>query len=465
MKNIVCNPYLPLNEYIPDAEPRLFNDRVYIYGSHDAQGGNFFCTENYTVWSASKNNLCNWRFDGESYKRGQDPSDLGGELQLFAPDVVQGADGRYYLYYCLKMRCEFGVAVSKTPEGPFSFYGHVKNSDGTVFCEHMPYDPSVLCDDDGRIYLYYGFSSEILSRKFNTEISPGAMVIELLSDMLTVCSKPKMCVPWKNLAVGTDFEGHAYFEAPSMRKLFGKYYLVYSSEWCHELCYAVSEHPTFGFKYGGILVDNGGIGENNRRLPVCAPGNNHGGLLLINNDLYIFYHRHTHANSFSRQGCAEKLSVDKNGVIKQAEITSCGLYAKPLPATGKYSASIACCLYGENQCLLLDFRQLLPEDTPHITHSDNGQVICNISNKTVIGYKYFKGKANGIWLVIRGRANGVIVIACDEKFSNCLSTTKLSINSDGWETYKIKISFENENSLFIKFLGEGKFSFKEFEFI
>lgn len=35
MKKQAYNPYLPSWEYIPDGEPYVFNDRVYIYGSHD----------------------------------------------------------------------------------------------------------------------------------------------------------------------------------------------------------------------------------------------------------------------------------------------------------------------------------------------------------------------------------------------------------------------------------------------
>jgi hypothetical protein len=30
-----ANPFLPAWEYIPDGEPRVFGDRVYLYGSHD----------------------------------------------------------------------------------------------------------------------------------------------------------------------------------------------------------------------------------------------------------------------------------------------------------------------------------------------------------------------------------------------------------------------------------------------
>ena len=29
------NPLFPLNEYVPDGEPHMFGNRVYLYGSHD----------------------------------------------------------------------------------------------------------------------------------------------------------------------------------------------------------------------------------------------------------------------------------------------------------------------------------------------------------------------------------------------------------------------------------------------
>lgn len=40
------NPYLPLWEYIPDGEPRVFGSRVYVYGSHDRVGHDQFCAQN-----------------------------------------------------------------------------------------------------------------------------------------------------------------------------------------------------------------------------------------------------------------------------------------------------------------------------------------------------------------------------------------------------------------------------------
>lgn len=52
MKKQVFNPYLPLDRYIPDGEPHVFGDRVYIYGSHDKEGGDNFSLLDYECWSA-----------------------------------------------------------------------------------------------------------------------------------------------------------------------------------------------------------------------------------------------------------------------------------------------------------------------------------------------------------------------------------------------------------------------------
>lgn len=54
------NPYLPSWEYIPDGEPRLFNGRVYVYGSHDLFNGAAFCMGDYVGWSAAEDDLSAW---------------------------------------------------------------------------------------------------------------------------------------------------------------------------------------------------------------------------------------------------------------------------------------------------------------------------------------------------------------------------------------------------------------------
>lgn len=101
MKKEIYNPYLPLDTYIPDAEPHVFGDRLYIFGSHDKEGGDKFCMLPYECWSASLDDLSNFQREGIIYESAQDPLYSERFQYMFAPDVVQGADGRFYLYYAM----------------------------------------------------------------------------------------------------------------------------------------------------------------------------------------------------------------------------------------------------------------------------------------------------------------------------------------------------------------------------
>ncbi len=137
MKQQVFNPYLPSWEYIPDGEPYVFGDRVYVYGSHDSFGAPIFCVKDYVCWSAPVTDLSDWRYEGVIYRKNQDPSNKLGIRCLYAPDVTQGPDGRYYLYYAFDFMGEMGVAVCDTPAGKYEFYGHVHFKDGSwlgVYC-------------------------------------------------------------------------------------------------------------------------------------------------------------------------------------------------------------------------------------------------------------------------------------------------------------------------------------------
>ena len=470
MKHPAVNPYLPLDEYVPDGEPRLFGGRLYVYGSHDTAGGDFFCLEDYVAWSAPENDLSDWRYEGVIYRRGQDPSDPDGERELFAPDVVRGPDGRYYLYYCLRMLPEFGVAVSDSPAGPFRFYGHVARPDGRVLREKMPYDPSVLVDEDGKVYLYYGFSSQALSEKYGVEKSPGCLVVRLAPDMRTALTEPALCIPGEHLAAGTSFEGHAYVEAPSMRRFGGRYYLVYSSQHWHELCYAVSDRPDGGFVYGGVVVDNADLGLNGNQSPVRLPGNNHGGLVRAGGQLYIFYHRHTQNHSFSRQGCAEPVAFGADGSLPQVEVTSCGLNDGPLPARGSWPAPIACHLYGPDPALLLDFRNIRPGSVPCVTETGTGgpapeQFLTGLTGGSVAGYKYFRGEGMStlqVW--VRGSARGCLSLHLDAPDAPALDQLPLELDTAPWTPVTLSAGFSGVHALFFRYEGQGALDVLRFVF-
>ena len=93
----------------------IFNNRLYIYGSHDRFNGTTYCENDYVCWSAPVDDLSDWRFEGEIYNRKQHPH-KEERLILFAPDVVQGADGRYYLYYSVAHSSRMSVTVAEYME-------------------------------------------------------------------------------------------------------------------------------------------------------------------------------------------------------------------------------------------------------------------------------------------------------------------------------------------------------------
>lgn len=135
------NPYLPSCEYIPDAEPYVFEGRVYVYGSHDRFNGHAFCLNDYACWSAPEDNLADWQYEGVIYRTTDDPLNPEGSMCLYAPDVTKGPDGRYYLYYVLDKVPVVSVAVCGKPGGKYEFYGYVTYGDGTRLGEREGDEP------------------------------------------------------------------------------------------------------------------------------------------------------------------------------------------------------------------------------------------------------------------------------------------------------------------------------------
>lgn len=496
MKKQAYNPYLSLYEYVPDGEPHVFDGRVYIYGSHDFAGGHKYCPGDYVTWSAPVDDLTDWRYEGVIYKREQDPSNEANTREMWAPDVAKGVDGRYYLYYCLAFLPEIGVAVSDSPTGPFAFYGHVKYPKeimgGKELNEHLPFDPAVLVDDDGRAYLYYGFSpvkrmgpppdSEAMAAipedvkamlvMVNDHASPGGMVAELESDMLTLKYEPKICLPGGRIADGTGFEGHAFYEASSMRKVNGLYYYVYSSQLSHELCYAVSKYPDREFSFGGTIVSNADIGLNGRTEPLNIPGNNHGGLVHILDNWYVFYHRQTHGTESSRQGCAEKIQILPDGSIPQVEITSCGLNNAPLVGKGKYPAAIACWLTGADTMQKVNYGDERNEKLPYIfeekidaDEKNNMQYVANVTDGVTIGFKYFQFEnIRKIILTLRGEADGDVQLYIDSPDNKVTAAVPISLQCDDWTCFCADADIpDGVHGLFFVFRGTGALQFKDFE--
>ena len=428
MKQQVFNPYLPSWEYVPDGEPHVFGDRVYVYGSHDAFGAPIFCVNDYVCWSAPIHDLSDWRYEGVIYRKTQDPGNRLGIRSLYAPDVTQGPDGRYYLYYAFDFLGEFGVAVCDTPAGKYEFYGKVHHKNGKIWGkksgEQFPFDPGVLTDDDGRIWLYSGFETKVpfVASRWHNLRNDGGVVVELETDMVTIRQEPKVLFPIKGKEGAFP---HAFFEASSIRKVGSKYCFVYSGQHNHELCYAMSDCPDRDFAYGGVLVDLGDLyldGNEDESHANNYLGNTHGGLLNIGDDWYIFYHRQTNRSSYARQACAEKLERTPDGGFRQAELTSCGLNGKPLIGKGTYEARIACNLWaaghttgrvdGRNPKKRLEAHPYFTQ-TGKDRESDGDQYIANMRTGATAGFKYFTFDGTESMIEVNGKGRGKFLVSTD----------------------------------------------------
>lgn len=352
----MANPYLPSWEYIPDGEPRVFGDRIYVYGSHDRPDSESFCDYKLKVWSAPLDNPCQWVCHGDIFHSRKDndhDSDVDWtDEYLYAPDVVE-KDGKYYLYAYL-VNSKGCVAVSDKPEGPFKLLskyeynipGHYDN--GTFI------DPGVLVDDDGRVYVYCGYLGSYMC-----EIDP--------SNMYKIIDGT-----YKENIIPTE-EPFGFFEACSPRKIGNTYYLIYSPKRGSRLAYATSSSPEGPFEYRGYIVDNS----------IDYPGgNNHGSVCCINGQWYIFYHRMTNGTIMSRRGCAERITIMPDGTIPPVEMTSLG-FEESLNPYNITVADTACVLTGG--CIITELDTFT-------------RIITNITSGCVMGWKYYdfgEDMANG----------------------------------------------------------------------
>ncbi|MBN1775973.1 MAG: family 43 glycosylhydrolase [Clostridiales bacterium] len=468
MRQQAFNPFLPSWEYIPDGEPHLFNCRVYLYGSHDRFSGYTYCLNDYVCWSAPEDDLSDWRYEGVIYGRSDDPRNADGDMCLYAPDVTVGPDGRYYLYYVLSRLGIVSVAVCDEPAGRYRFYGYVRHADGAILGERegdMPqFDPGVITEGE-RTYLYTGFCMP------QDESRKGPVVSVLGPDMLTVVEEPRTVIPSTPYAAGTGFEGHSFYEAPSIRKIGETYYLIYSSILYSELCYATAQSPTEGFSYGGVIVANNDFNidyDKPAMKPMFYGGNNHGSILRVRGQWYIFYHRHTNGTNFSRQACCEPIEILPDGSIPQVEMTSCGLNGGPLAGRGAYPAFTACNLYcATENAYTGDPGSWLDSRFPKITQEgrDGDELpgyIDNMRDGATAGFKYFDcSDVRRISVTVRGNWGGVFEVRTSWDGGK-LGEIPLGSNTE-WKIYTADISVpDGVRALYFCYRGGSAVAFKGF---
>lgn len=315
------NPYLPLDTYIPDGEPKVFGDRVYLYGSKDLFGGEY-CCQKYHVYSAPIDDLYTWTDHGPSLSSSDEGIGEGRMIDwsdglLWAPDIIE-RNGIYYLYFCLSDGSE-GVAESDVPYGPFRNARQIM-MDGKPIAG---IDPSVI-EHEGAVYYTWGQGHCHIAR--------------LMDDMCTLDS-----ATYNECIISHDPGCAGFHEASSLRKIGDTFVMVYASEYTDayphcggaptHLDYAVSKDIYGPYERRGVIVDNVGIDPES--------WNNHGSILKIKDAWYVFYHASSNCCKYTRRARVERIEVDEeNAIIRQAEMTSSG-FADALDPADRIRAGYA----------------------------------------------------------------------------------------------------------------------------
>ena len=218
--------------------------------------------------------------------------------RAYAAQIVQGPNAKFYLYAPVvhaaattRDKFAIGVAVADTPLGPWVD----AHPDGPVVSQAYPVpndiqniDPTVLVDDDGRVFLYWGTFGRLKG-------------VELERDMVTFKGTP---VDVRTL--------DGFFEAPWVFKRNGSYYLAYAANTagptsdCTEavyyacIAYGTSSSPLGPWTYRGVILD-----------PVSST-TSHPGIVAYQGKWYIAYHTADAKNGghFRRSVAIDRLEWD-----------------------------------------------------------------------------------------------------------------------------------------------------------
>lgn len=416
------NPILSKEYFVPDGEPRVWEDgRLYIYGSCDKvenQDTEEYCSYEYSVYSTD--DLMNWVDHGTSFCSKDDEGNTvdvpWATKRLFAPDCIY-KEGKYYLYFCMQGNDE-GVAVSDRPYGPFMDAVPIEGA-------HLDaIDPAVFIDDDGQAYYYWG--------QYNCRAA------KLNSDMKTLdITSINYCL--------IDEEGFGFHEGPSMRKRKGLYYLIYTDTRRGKatcLSYAVSKSPMGPFEKGGVIIDNDGCDK--------ATWNNHGSIVAFKGQWYIIYHRSVFGSRYVRRACIEPIYFDEKGTIKEVEMTTQGA-SSPLDARGEIDAYRACLLKGE----VVTVQKVL-------NNGEREEYLASMKEGDIAVYKYLDFKDGldkiAVWISCNENVNGAIEIRIDslkgKKIGLCSFETDGSI--EDFKRFETMIEMtDGIHGLYFIFHGNG----------
>jgi hypothetical protein len=285
--------------YSTDPAPFVDGDTLYILAGRDEapEDVNDFIMNEWQLLETGDPASGRWRHH-PGFARPEAVFAWAEPGRAYAGQIVKGRDGRFYFYASVmqrdgdaKDRFAIGVAVADAPRGPWTD----AHPSGPIISQKVPVandiqniDPTVLIDDDGRVYIYWGTFGQLRG-------------MELAPDMVT----PKG--PVTRISGLTGF-----FEAPWILKRKGLYYMLYAGNKAgpdsdctpavYHACqaYGTATSPLGPFTYRGVAL-----------RPVSST-TSHAGIVALKGQWYMAYHTAdaTGGGHFRRSVAIDRLSWD-----------------------------------------------------------------------------------------------------------------------------------------------------------
>ncbi len=286
----LCSAQNPIiqTKFTADPAPLVYHDTVFLYTSHDEDDAFGFKMQDWLLYTST--DMVNWTDHG-SVASLKNFKWVGIDNGAWAIQVVE-RNGKFYMYCPIANGNGIGVLVSDSPYGPFKDpIGKplIKNSSDDI-------DPTILIDDDGQAYLYWG--------------NPNLYYVTLNQDMISYSGEIVKDSSFAKVKGKTD--PYHYQEGPWAWKRNGKYYMAYASTCCPEgIGYAMSNSPTGPWAYGGSIMDG------DKRS-----SGNHPGIIDYKGQSYVFgfnyeiMKRNFSKHSERRSICIEKLTYNADGTIQ-----------------------------------------------------------------------------------------------------------------------------------------------------
>ncbi|MDR1134950.1 MAG: InlB B-repeat-containing protein [Clostridiales Family XIII bacterium] len=316
--------------YIADAEPHVYGDTLYVYGSHDTKVpvGSNYCSDDYHV--VYTKDLVHWVDAGVAFTTADLPEedDLKYRVPvLWAPDAFE-YNGKYYLLSCGRDQDgEYFIAESSSPTGPFN--QNVRRitykggpNDGQQIGN---IDPGVLVDGNTVWLAMAGLEGQ--RRNYNEIFWPSKFRYGKL-DVATATVDYTSIIETVHDVMEDKAEVTSPFEGPSLRKFGEWYYYIYVANNTKtgispgKLDYLYTKDITKpdSWEYGGTFLSNNEFPNG---------GNVHGSVEYFKGKYYVTYH--TSAQVVPTNGSARFFRIDEvtinpnTGRINLADMTSSGV--------------------------------------------------------------------------------------------------------------------------------------------